>query len=916
VPEDYDKILRARALKGLETLNLHINPEYLKRLEYELSIVEKLGFAPYFLVVEDYVAWARSQGLLVGPGRGSACGSLLTYALSITRIDPIKYSLYFERFLNPDRVAPPDIDTDFSERDPVIRYIKEKYGEDKVARIGTYNFLRTKSAIRDICRVLEKPYSYAEELSNLVPPARHGLWTSFDEEAEVEPLLLDPKYEEVISLVRQLWGVIRSSGGHASGVAISPDTISSLVPLYSDSPNKESDEVCRMVTQVDYRDFEEIGLLKFDILGLSTLRVIALCLSYIKKRTGEVLDIETIPEDDQETFSLICSGDLDGVFQLGGSESIKQLTVSLSPTSIKDLSFISALFRPGPLSSGMVDKVGKIKNGDESPSYLSPELIPILEETFGIPVYQEQVMRICRDLAGYTMTEADNVRKMLGKKQQEKLLEERGKFTKGCVNNGIKEETANKIFDIFEEYATYLFNQSHSVAYAYISYQTAYLKAHYPQDFYTALLAIEGKPDNILQFVRSAKDQGISFLPPDVNKSSLFHSPDDKDIRFGLLNIKGVLQEDIESLLKEREISPFTSYDDLAERSGIYAKTGKLLGLAGALSTLPTTEGSDDGETYYSEEEAGEHLEKLVAYYSRKRLYNKNKEAAEFNHLKRVKEAEDLFQMKLQKYEKEYYRYLERIEGYDALLLATKEKNLVRIANGKTPLKDPVPPKRIPRKPEYIAPELDLPAPPRRPAPPIPTRKSARERALLQRSVLGMYLDHHPIDQAIIPNNATEIGQLSSAPEGSYCVISGVLLSVKEVNTRKKTLMARIRLEDKSRSIESVLFPHTYGKLETKLKEGTVYTVNGKVEKTSFIGDDGEERQHLQVICSSIKETPTKQEREWVFNYPLLKGKLQVYPDIKTTKSRAKEILTGYHRRRIDEARFGYEKATPGNLDL
>ena len=444
-------LLKQEAYKGLKKLGLDQKQEYLDRLAFELKTVEELGFVPYFLVMWDICRFAREKNILYSPGRGSGCGSLLNYSLYITLVDPIKYGLYFERFLNPSRISPPDIDYDTSNRDQIILYLHERYGKDRVARVGSLNFLRTKSAIRDIGRVLGKDFDLVEELTNLVPPPVAGLWDSFQDECLVEPKLLDPKYKDIIGPVEKLWGIVRSYGTHAGGVAIAPGPINRFVPLYKDKDGNA-------VSQFDWRDLEESGLLKFDILGLKTLEIIERCLSYIKLQ-GTNLILEKLEDGDTAAYDLICSGDLDGIFQLGGSESIKQLTIKMAPRDIRDLSLVTSLFRPGPISSGLLSDAVAIKNGEKEAVYLHPTLELILKETHSVFCYQEQVMKICTDLCGYTAPEADNMRKILGKKLKEKMKEEEPKFISGAIQNGLAEKDAKTLFTQLQDYAQYLFNK-------------------------------------------------------------------------------------------------------------------------------------------------------------------------------------------------------------------------------------------------------------------------------------------------------------------------------------------------------------------------------------------------------------------------------------------------------------------------
>lgn len=546
---DTSALLKELSYQGLEKRGLSGKKEYTERLEYELSVIQKLSFEPYFLVMWDIAKYVNeTPGLLSGPGRGSAAGSLVVYSLGITKVDPIKYGLFFERFLNPDRVSPPDIDYDVNDRDSVISYVEERYGKDRVARVGSINFIRTKSAIRDIGRVLGLEYSFIDELASLVPPAVAGLWDSFEKECKVEPRLLDEKYSPIINHVKTLWGVTRSYGTHAGGVAIAPGPIETFVPLYKDKDGNP-------VSQFDWRDLEAAGLLKFDILGLSTLQVIELAKQYIKEK-GVEIDLENLPDDDEEAFNLLRRGDLDGIFQLGGSESIKQLTTSMGPTTIGDLSFASALFRPGPLSSGLANSAIAIRRGEKEPTYLYPALEPILQSTYSVCILQEQVMKICTDLCGYTPAQADMMRKILGKKKKEEMVKEGPRFTSSAIANGIPEEIALALWKMLEDYAQYLFCAAHSFAYAMTTYWTAYIKAHFPVEFYAALLACETNPDMISQYVTSARAARIEILPPDINLSQILHHPEGGNIRYGLSHIKGMPLTAAEEIIRIRDGVP------------------------------------------------------------------------------------------------------------------------------------------------------------------------------------------------------------------------------------------------------------------------------------------------------------------------------------------------------------------------
>jgi DNA polymerase-3 subunit alpha len=541
--QEFD-LLRKLAFEGLEIRKLSSQDKAIRRLEYELETADKLGFTPYFLIVSDICEAARQRDVLVGPGRGSGVASLLNYCLRITNLNPLEYNLIFERFLSVDRLSPPDIDMDFSDRDTVIEYIIERYGEERTTRVGTLGFLRTKSAIKDIGRVLEIDQSLINELSELVPPPVAGLWESIEAEIEVQPLLNDPKYEPIMSLVKKLWGITRSYGTHAGGVAIAPGPVYEYVPLYRGKKG--------ITSQFDWRDLEKSGLLKLDILGLETLSVIKLCLDGLKQE-GIILDIYSLDENDELAYDLIRNGNLDGIFQLGGSQSIKQLTQSIGPKNLGELALVSALFRPGTLSSGLAMKVANIRQGKESPNYLFPELEPILGETSGVITYQEQLMRVATDICGYTPHMSYLLMKLVGKKKKDLMKEEEQKFVSGAVSMGHQEEKAKQLWKQVQDYGQYIFNAGHAIGYASITYWTAYLKAHYPVHFYAALLAREGDPDMIPQYVSSAREDGIRILPPDINKSGVYHKPEGNSIRYGLCHIQGMPFAAAEEIVKVRD---------------------------------------------------------------------------------------------------------------------------------------------------------------------------------------------------------------------------------------------------------------------------------------------------------------------------------------------------------------------------
>lgn len=547
--------------------------EYRSRLQEELHIIQKMGFSGYFLIVADFTRFAREKGIPVGPGRGSAAGSLVAYALGITNIDPIPYNLLFERFLNPERKSMPDIDMDFcfERRDEVIRYVREKYGEDCVAQIITFGTLKGKQAIKDVGRVLEFTFAETDRIAKLYPAPKQGKDYPLQEALEMEPRLREirdrgPREQQLFDYALRLEGLLRHASKHAAGIVIGDRPLAETLPLFVDKDGA-------ILTQYPYADVDAIGLIKFDFLGLKTLTMIAKIVERIRQSRGVVVDVEHLPLDDAETYHLICRGDTVGVFQLESS-GMRKLVTSLRPSKFEDLIAVLALFRPGPLDSGMVDEFIKRKHGDTAIEHLHPDLEPILRDTYGVILYQEQVMQIAQVLAGYTLGDADNLRRAMGKKKKEDMEREKGRFVRAAVESGVPQAVATAIFEQMETFGAYGFNKSHSTAYAYISYQTAYLKAHYPEEFMAGLLSLEmDSTDKTYKNIAACRDLGIPILPPDVNESrhdfTVLPQPSTngrRPIRFGLGAVKGVGERAVEAILAARQDGPFVSLADFCRR--------------------------------------------------------------------------------------------------------------------------------------------------------------------------------------------------------------------------------------------------------------------------------------------------------------------------------------------------------------
>lgn len=543
-----------------------IDKRYYERLDYELSVIKKMGFPGYFLIVSDFIQWSKAHGVPVGPGRGSGAGSIVAWSLKITDLDPLKLDLLFERFLNPERVNMPDFDVDFCQenRYKTIEYVQKKYGFDHVAQIITYGKLQAKNVIRDVARVLQMPYAQADRISKMIPPGVQGknptLQESLNQVPELEQMRQeDPQINKLFDIGMKLEGLYRQSGMHAAGVVIGDRPLDQLVPLYKD-PKADMP-----VTQYDMKFVEETGLIKFDFLGLKTLTVIKKAVDWVKKVHKIDLDIDNIPLDDKLTYEMLQRGDTSAVFQFE-SPGMKDVHKQIKPDRFEDLIAIVSLYRPGPMDN--IPTYIKRKHGEEEITYLHPDLAPILDETYGIMVYQEQVMKIAQALGGYTMGGADKLRKVMGKKMRDEIPKQRKMFTEGAVAKGIDEGTATKIFDQMEKFASYGFNKSHAAAYSLVSYQTAYLKAHYPVEFMCAVMSLDmTNVDKLLLYKEECKKMGFKVLPPDINKSDADFDVEDGNIRYALAAIKSVGAANMEAIAAERHAhGPYKDVSDFIHR--------------------------------------------------------------------------------------------------------------------------------------------------------------------------------------------------------------------------------------------------------------------------------------------------------------------------------------------------------------
>ena len=543
--------------RGRITFDRYTKSEYEERIEYELSVIDKMGFNAYFLIVSDFVMYAKNKGIPVGPGRGSGAGSLVAFLIGITDVDPMAFDLLFERFLNPERVSMPDFDIDFcyNRREEVIDYVKSKYGDDKVAQIVTFGTLAPRAAIRDVGRAMGLPYGKVDVVAKLIPRDAAKIEDALSS-SELKALYKgDEDIQKLIDLSMKLEGMPRHASTHAAGVVMTEKPTYEYVPLsYSGTG---------VVTQFDMNTDARLGLVKFDFLGLRYLTVIDDAIREIRKHTPD-FDITTISYEDKDTFKLLCEAKTDGVFQLE-SGGMKQVLAKLAPTCLEDIIACVALYRPGPMDS--IDSFIARKHGEEKVVYKIPQLREILDVTYGCIVYQEQVMQICRTLAGYSYARADIVRRAMSKKKTSAMQAEREAFLSGCLEHGVSKECADEIFEEMLGFAKYAFNKSHATAYGIISYRTAYLKAHYPAEYFTALLtSVLDNAGKVREYIADAARFGVRVLPPDINHSSEYFSSDGRNIRFGLLAIKNVGRNFARAVINNRSDGEYRTFDGFVSR--------------------------------------------------------------------------------------------------------------------------------------------------------------------------------------------------------------------------------------------------------------------------------------------------------------------------------------------------------------
>src|ERR1700735_4757636 len=555
---------RAQVLEQLVKENRLRHPlsDYESRLTAEIEMIKKMRFTGYFLIVWDFIHYARAQGVPVGPGRGSAAGSLVSYALKITDVDPMQYELLFERFLNPERISMPDIDIDFCmrRRGEIIEYVRQKYGSESVAQIITFGTMAAKAVLKDAGRALDMPYGDVDRLAKMIPLTLNiSLEDALQQSPQLAAACKDGPYKALIDVAMRLEGLARHASTHAAGVVMSPQPLTEIVPLYKS--NKEE-----ITTQYDMNALERIGLLKMDFLGLTTLMVLDDAVRMIKENRGVEIDLPGLQFDDQKTYALFARGETSGIFQFE-SHGMRDILKRYQPTRLEDLTALNALYRPGPIQGGMIDDFIARKHGKKKVAYDLPELEDILSETWGVILYQEQVMQIANRLAGFSLGDADLLRRAMGKKKPEEMAAQREKFLTGCHARKVPAKKAEKIFDLMAEFAGYGFNKSHSCAYAILAYQTAWLKTHYPVEFMAAMLTSEtGNTEKVVKFIHEARSMGMTVLPPNVNSSDLNFTPVGDQIRFGLCAIKNVGENTVIGILQAREtLDRFSAFYEFME---------------------------------------------------------------------------------------------------------------------------------------------------------------------------------------------------------------------------------------------------------------------------------------------------------------------------------------------------------------
>ncbi len=823
-----------------------VDSTYRDRLEYELEMMQRMGFAAYFLVVWDYIKFARDRGIPVGPGRGSAAGSLVAYAMGITNIDPVHHGLLFERFLNPERKSMPDIDTDFciDRREEVIQYVTAKYGPDHVAQIITYNRMTSKAVLKDVARVLDIPYGESDRMTKMIPVVR-------GKPTKLEVMISDetpaPEFKEKydkdltvpgsnvtyrrwIDTAIRIEGTNKSVGIHAAGVVISSDPLDEVVPLQRNADGA-------VFTQYYMEDIEAIGLLKMDFLGLKNLTMIQKTLDLVQQGYQQTIDLDRLPLDDPATYRLLEKGELEGVFQLESS-GMRQIVRDLKPSGLEDISSVLALYRPGPLDAGLIPKFINRKHGREKIDYAHDILKPILNETYGIMVYQEQIMKIAQDMAGYSLGQADLLRRAMGKKKKAEMEKHQEIFVNGAKERGVDQKIAVELFEQMVKFAEYCFNKSHSFAYGYVTYQTAYLKANYPTEYMAALLtANSGDQDKVQKYIAACLTMGIDVEPPDINRSGVDFTPTGKSILFGLSAVRNVGMGPIECILQARqEGGAFQSLADLCDRidgRAVNRRALESLIYAGAMDRIHPTA---------NRHQMIRHLELLLEWSQSRRA---EREIGQGN----------LFD-----------------------LLAASA-------------------------PKVGEPAASFDAAPQ--APPVEDYPT-QERLRLEKEILGFYISDHPLKMVrnaiklLAPINLSDLEDYADTGVVSAVVM---LTTVKLVTTKKGDRMAIVQLEDLTGQTEAVVFPKSFERVEPFITTDARLIVWGKVDRrddqVQLIIEDAEpiDNVHLVMVELDPKLASDIAERqrlkEVILNHQGEKDKAKV-PIIAVIKNQQKQHMVPF----------------------
>ncbi|MEM6519452.1 MAG: DNA polymerase III subunit alpha [Cyanobacteria bacterium P01_C01_bin.70] len=804
IPEEFDgaedymaHVARQGLVKRMKAASYEtISQEYRDRLEYEIEMMIQMGFPTYFLVVWDYIRFARENNIPVGPGRGSAAGSLVAYAMGITNIDPVHHGLLFERFLNPERKSMPDIDTDFciERRDEVIDYVTEKYGKERVAQIITFNRMTSKAVLKDVARVLNIPYAESDRMAKLIPVSRgkptklkvmisedtpdKQFKESYDKDGTIAGTQVT--YRRWIDMAMRIEGTNKTFGVHAAGVVISKDPLDEIVPLQRNNDGQ-------VITQYYMEDVEAIGLLKMDFLGLRNLTMIQRAVDLIEADKGEILDMDDLPMDDPDTFKLLEKGDLGGVFQLESS-GMRQIVRDLKPSGLEDISSVLALYRPGPLDAGLIPKFINRKHGREKIDFANKILEPILSETYGIMVYQEQIMKIAQDMAGYSLGQADLLRRAMGKKKVAEMEKHKGQFIAGSVEKGVPKKVVEELWDQMVKFAEYCFNKSHSTAYGFVTFQTAYLKANYPVEYMAALLTSNsGEQDKVQMHIANCISMGIEVLPPNINESRVDFTPKGHQILFGLSAVRNVGQGAIEYILESRdEDGAFKSLAELCDRVDLRAVNRRALEaliLSGAFDPI------DPNRNQLM------HDLELIVEWAQGRARDRE----------------------------------------------IGQGNLLDMLGGGA---------------TAVAPMGGFESAPKAP---LVEDFEPQDKLKQEKELLGFYISDHPLKSVqrsakiLAPVN---LGELEGLPENVTLSAIAMLANVKPIITKKGDRMAIVMLEDLSGSVEGVVFPRSYERIGQYIQPDARLMVWGKCDRRDdqiqFIVDDAEPIEDVQMVMVDL----------------------------------------------------------------